>query len=183
MLGCHPKILPKKEGDPRNFTLPCLSGPLAVKKALVDIGASINLIPHSIFIRLGISKLKPTRMSIQLADQSVRYPIRFCKNLLVKINKFIFSVDYVVLEMDKDELVSIILGRPFLATTDVVIYVHEGKLSLRVENETITFNIRKSLRSIYYRDNYLYFSDHAAKLIREKWVDIVKHDGKWVEAK
>ncbi|GKG52361.1 DNA-directed DNA polymerase, partial [Tanacetum coccineum] len=88
-------------------------------------------------------------MSIQAADRSVKYPIGVCENLLVKINKFIFPVDFVVLEMDEDELVPIILGRPFLATACAVIDVHEGKLSLRVGNETITFNIGKSLKSKY----------------------------------
>ncbi|GKB98746.1 RNA-directed DNA polymerase, partial [Tanacetum coccineum] len=104
----------------------------------------------------GISKLKPTRMSIQLADRSVKYPLRVCENMLVKLNKFIFSVDFVVLEMDEDELVPIILGRPFLTTARVVIDVHEGKLSPRVRNETVTFNIGKSVRSTYSHDDYLY---------------------------
>ncbi|GJS36948.1 reverse transcriptase domain-containing protein [Tanacetum coccineum] len=71
-------------------------------------------------------------MSIQLADRSIKYPIGVCENLLVKVSKFIFLIDFVVLEMDEDELVLIILGRPFLATTWAVIDVHEGKLSLRV---------------------------------------------------
>ncbi|GKE46532.1 reverse transcriptase domain-containing protein, partial [Tanacetum coccineum] len=76
-------------------------------------------------------------MSIQLADRSIKYPIGVCENLLVKVSKFIFSVDIVVLEMDEDELVPIILGRPFLATARAVIDVHEGKLSLRVGSETV----------------------------------------------
>ncbi|GJT01958.1 putative nucleotidyltransferase, ribonuclease H [Tanacetum coccineum] len=71
-------------------------------------------------------------MSIQLADRSIKYPIGVCENLLVKISKFIFPVDFVFLEMDEDELVPIILGRPFLATARAVINVHEGKLSLKV---------------------------------------------------
>ncbi|GKB57561.1 reverse transcriptase domain-containing protein [Tanacetum coccineum] len=104
------RSLPQKEGDPGSFTLPCLIGPMAVKNTLVDLGASVNLIPHSLFQRLGISKLKPTKMSIQLADRSIKYPIGICENLLVKVSKFIFPVDLVVLEMDKDELVPIILG-------------------------------------------------------------------------
>ncbi|GJW96717.1 putative reverse transcriptase domain-containing protein [Tanacetum coccineum] len=104
------RSLPKKEGDPGSFTLPCLIGPLVVKNALDDLGASINLMPHSLFCRLGISELKPTRMSIQLADRSIKYLVGVCENLLVKINKFIFPVDFVVLEMDEDELVLIILG-------------------------------------------------------------------------
>ncbi|GKA25170.1 putative reverse transcriptase domain-containing protein [Tanacetum coccineum] len=78
------KSLPQKEGDPGSFTLPCLIRPLAVKNALADLRASINLMPHSLFQRLGISQLKPTKMSIQLAGQSIKYPIGVCENLLVK---------------------------------------------------------------------------------------------------
>ncbi|GKE44409.1 DNA-directed DNA polymerase, partial [Tanacetum coccineum] len=170
------------ERDPGSFTPPCFIGPLAVKNALADLGASINLMPHSLFRRLGISKLKPTKLSIQLADGSIKYPIGFCENLLVKVNKFIFPVDFVILEIDEDELVSIVLGRPFLATTRAVINIHEGILSLRVGNGIVTSNIGKSMNSKYSRDDYMYCVDHTAKLIREQWVDTVDHDGKWVEA-
>ncbi|GJZ23535.1 reverse transcriptase domain-containing protein [Tanacetum coccineum] len=86
-------------------------------------------------------------MSIQLADRSIKYPIGVCENLLVKISKFIFLVDFIVMEIDEDELVPIILGRPFLATARAVIDIHKGKLSLRVECETVTFNIKKSMKS------------------------------------
>ncbi|GKD11072.1 DNA-directed DNA polymerase [Tanacetum coccineum] len=175
------RSLPQKEGDPCSFTLPCLIGPLAVKNALADLGASINLMPHFLFRRLGIYKLKPTKMSIQLADRSIKYPIGVCENLLVKVSKFIFPVDFVVLEMDEDDLVPIILGRPFLATARAVIDVHKGKLSLRVGNETITFNIRNSMKSKHSRDDYLYCADHTAKLVHEQWVDTMDHDGKWTE--
>ncbi|GKA93240.1 DNA-directed DNA polymerase [Tanacetum coccineum] len=132
--------LPQKEGDPGSFTLPCLIGPLAVKNALADLGAIINLMPHSLFRRLGIFKLKPTRMSIQLADRSIKYPIGVYENLLVK-----------------------------------------GKLSIRVENETVTFNIRKSMKSKHSRDDYLYRANHTTKLVEEQWVDTIDHDGKWAE--
>ncbi|GJS49629.1 reverse transcriptase domain-containing protein [Tanacetum coccineum] len=117
-------------------------------------------------------------MSIQLADRSIKYPIRFCENLLVKISKSIFPVDFVVLEMDEDELVPIILGQPFLATARAVIDVHEGKLSLRVGSETVTFNIGKSI-SKYSRDDYLYCADHTAMLVQEQSIDTVNHVGKW----
>ncbi|GJX79082.1 hypothetical protein Tco_0327231 [Tanacetum coccineum] len=83
--------------------------------------------------------------------------------------------------MDEDELVPIILGRPFLATEKAVIDVHEGKLSLRVGSETVTFNIGKSMKSKHSRDDYLYCAYHTAKLVQEQWVDIVNHDGKWIE--
>ncbi|GJY45765.1 DNA-directed DNA polymerase [Tanacetum coccineum] len=103
-------------------------------------------------------------MSIQLADRSIKYPIRVCESLLVKVSKFIFPVDFVVLEMDEDELVLIILGRPFLAMARVVIDVHKGKLSLRVRSETVTFNIGKSMEAKHSRDDYLYCADHTAKM-------------------
>ncbi|GJU82557.1 hypothetical protein Tco_1284922 [Tanacetum coccineum] len=84
--------------------------------------------------------------------------------------------------MDEDELVLIILGRPFLATTQAVIDVHEGKLSLRVKNETVTFNIAKSMKSKHSRNDYMYCADNTAKIVQEQWVDTVDHDGKWTEA-
>ncbi|GJR66973.1 reverse transcriptase domain-containing protein [Tanacetum coccineum] len=125
------KNLPQKKGDPGSFTSPCLIGTMPVKNALADLGASINLMPHSLFLKLGISELKPTKMSIQLADRSIKYPIGICENLLVELDKFIFPVDFVILEMDEDASVPIILGRPFLATARAVIDIHDGKLSLR----------------------------------------------------
>ncbi|GJY91222.1 reverse transcriptase [Tanacetum coccineum] len=175
------RSLPQKEGDPGSFTLPCLIRPLTVKNALANLGASINFMPHSLFWKLGISELKPTRMSIQLADRSIKYPVGVCENLLVKINRFIFLVDFVVLEMDKDKLVPIILGRHFLATTRAVIYVHEGKLSLRVGSETVTFNIDKSTKPAHFHDDYLYCAHHTVKLVKEQWVDTIHHDGEWVD--
>ncbi|GJW50302.1 DNA-directed DNA polymerase [Tanacetum coccineum] len=120
-------------------------------------------------------------MSIQPADRSIKYPIRVCENLLVKVSKFIFLVEFIVFEMDEDELVSIILGRPFLATARAVIDIYEGKLSLRVGSETVTFNIGKSMKSKHSRDDYMYRADHTAKLVQEQWVDMVDHDGKWTE--
>ncbi|GJZ10122.1 DNA-directed DNA polymerase, partial [Tanacetum coccineum] len=104
-------------------------------------------------------------MSIQLADRSIKYYIEVCENLLVKISKFIFLVDFIVLEIDKDELVTIILGRPFLAIERAIIDVHEGKY----------------MKSKHSRDDYLYCADHTAKLVQEQWVDAVNHDGKWTD--
>ncbi|GKA96452.1 reverse transcriptase domain-containing protein [Tanacetum coccineum] len=114
-------------------------------------------------------------MSIQLADRSIKYPIGVCENLLVKVSKFIFPIDIVVLEMDEDELVLIILGWPFLAMIRAVIDVHKGKLSLRVRSETITFNIGKSMKSKHSRDDYLYCADHTAKLVQEQWVNTTEN--------
>ncbi|GJT59108.1 DNA-directed DNA polymerase [Tanacetum coccineum] len=155
---------------------------IRMRNALADLGASINLMhmPHSYICRklCGISELKPTRMSIQLADRSIKYPIGVCENLLVKINKFIFPVDFVVLDMDEDELVPIILGRPFLAKACVVIDVYEGKLSRRVAKETVTFNIGKSMKfALSYKD-YLYYADYTIKFVKERWMDTIHLDRK-----
>ncbi|GKE22628.1 ribonuclease H-like domain-containing protein, partial [Tanacetum coccineum] len=174
------KNLPQKKVDPGSFTLPCLIGTMPVKNALADLGASINLMPHSFFLKLGISELKPTKMSIQLADRSIKYPIGICENLLVKIDKFIFPVNFVILEME-DASVPIILGRPFLATTRAVIDVHDGKLSLRVGEERVTFNIGKSMKFASSQDDCLYFVDHTNEMVQEQLDDTLDPDRNWID--
>ncbi|XP_020233125.1 uncharacterized protein LOC109813362 [Cajanus cajan] len=107
--------LPPKLKDPRSFAIPCEIGNLMVSKALCHLGASINLMPLSIFKRLGIGEVKPTMITLQLADHSVTYPYGVVEDVFVKVDKFIFPADFVVLDMEEDAKVPIILGRPFLA--------------------------------------------------------------------
>nr|GFA20243.1 hypothetical protein [Tanacetum cinerariifolium] len=95
----------------------------------------------------------------------------------VKLSEECATIIQRILEMDEDELVPIILGRPFLVTARAVIDVYEGKLSLRVESEIVTFNIGKSMKSKHSCDDYLYSADHTAKLVQEQWVDTANHDG------
>ncbi|GJU59073.1 hypothetical protein Tco_1236839 [Tanacetum coccineum] len=83
--------------------------------------------------------------------------------------------------MDEDESVPIILGHPFLATTCAVIDVHDGRMSLRVRKETVTFNIRKSIRGKQPHCDYLYYVDQIVKFVHDQWMDTVHLDGKWVE--
>ncbi|XP_027333518.1 uncharacterized protein LOC113848267 [Abrus precatorius] len=123
--------MPEKLKDPGSFNLPCLIGRLIVDRALADLGASINLMPYSVFKKLGLGEPRPTRMSIQLADRSIKYPRGIIEDVLVKVDKFIFPVDFVILDMDEDTNVPLILGRPFLATTGAIIDVRDGKLILR----------------------------------------------------
>ncbi|KAK5825727.1 hypothetical protein PVK06_020589 [Gossypium arboreum] len=113
--------LPTKLKDPGSFTIPCLIGSLNVEQALADLGASINLMPYKMFKQLGLGEPKPTRMSIQLADRSVKYPKGIIEDVLVKVDKFTFPVDFVVLDMDEDVEVPLILGHPFLTTARAVI--------------------------------------------------------------
>ncbi|XP_073288032.1 uncharacterized protein [Primulina huaijiensis] len=112
--------------------------PAALKKAkldaqfaLCDLGASINLMHFSVFRKLGLGEPKPTRMSLQLADRSFKYPRGVIEDVLVKVDKFIFPADFVVLDMVEDMEMPLILGRPFLATGKALIDVKEGKLRLR----------------------------------------------------
>lgn len=99
---------------------------------LCDLGAGINLMPLSVFRRLQLGEEKPTTVILQLADRSLAHPRGVIKDVLVKIDKFIFPVDFIVLDMEKDTNVPIILGRPFLATGQALINVQKGELKLRV---------------------------------------------------
>ncbi|KAK5824706.1 hypothetical protein PVK06_019487 [Gossypium arboreum] len=138
--------LPTKLKDPGSFTIPCLIGSLNVEKALADLGASINLMPNKMFKQLGLREPKPTKMSIQLVDRSVKHLRGIIEDVLVKIDKFIFPVDFVVLDMDEDVEVPLILGLPFLANARAVIDVGDGKLVLRLGDEEIIFKIYDAMR-------------------------------------
>ncbi|KAK5793355.1 hypothetical protein PVK06_034498 [Gossypium arboreum] len=130
--------LANKLKDPGSFTIPCLIGSLDVNNALADLGASINVMPYKMFKQLGLGKPKQTRMSIQLADKTIRFFRGIIEDVLVKIDKFVFPIDFVVLDIEEDSNVPLILGRPFLATAKTIIDIHTGELTLRVGDETIT---------------------------------------------
>ncbi|GJU38728.1 reverse transcriptase domain-containing protein [Tanacetum coccineum] len=108
--------LPSKEKDPGSCTIPCDIGQLHIKNALADMGASINLMPYTMYEKLRLGEPKATRMSIELADRSIQYPRGIIENVLIKVDKFILLIDFVILDMPEDSRVPIILGRPFLAT-------------------------------------------------------------------
>ncbi|XP_022019252.1 uncharacterized protein LOC110919288 [Helianthus annuus] len=130
-----------------------LWGAVTPAHALADLGASINLMPFSLYERLGLGELTPTRMSLSLADRSVKYPRGIVENLLVKVDKFVFPVDFVVLDMEADERVPIILGRPFLRTAKAIIDVFDGKISLRAGDEIVTFEIDRAMQHPGGRDD------------------------------
>ncbi|KAL5545129.1 hypothetical protein UlMin_008913 [Ulmus minor] len=123
--------LPPKLKDPGSFTIPCSIGNQYFGKALCDLGASINLMPMSIFKKLGIGEARPTTVSLQLADRSIAHPEGKIEDVLVKVDKFIFPVDFIVLDYEADLEVPIILGRPFLATGRTLIDVQNGELTMR----------------------------------------------------
>ena len=154
----EPKI-PQKVQDPGNFTVPCVIGGISIGNSLADLGASINLMPYTVFKKLGLGELQPTRMSLLLADRTVKYPRGLVENMLVRVDKFIFPVDFVILDMDEEDQVPIILGRPFLATAHAMIDVYGGKLTLEVNDERVTFDVHKSMKHPGSQDDTLYFLD------------------------
>ncbi|KAA3467142.1 Transposon Ty3-I Gag-Pol polyprotein [Gossypium australe] len=115
--------LPNKLKDPKSFTIPYLICSLNVESVLADLGARINVMSYKMFKQLGLGEPKPTKMNIQIADRSVRYPRGIIDDVLVKVDKFIFPIDFVVLDMDEDIEVPMIFGRPFLATSKTIIDV------------------------------------------------------------
>ncbi|XP_045809427.1 uncharacterized protein LOC123903826 isoform X3 [Trifolium pratense] len=141
------KKLPPKLKDPGSFNIPCTIGNSHFDKALCDLGASINLMPLSVFRKLGLQEPTPTNISLQLADRSIAHPRGIVEDVLVKVDKFIFPADFVVLDMEEDEDVPIILGRPFLATGDAIIEVKKGKLTLKLGEEEVVFQVFNSLKN------------------------------------
>ncbi|XP_031260796.1 uncharacterized protein LOC116118979 [Pistacia vera] len=125
---------PPKLKDLGSFIVNFTMGDEKEERAMLDLGASINLMHYSTYLRLGFWELKPTTMSLQLANNSIKYPRGIVENVLVKVDKLIITVDFVVLDMEKpsthDGDFPILLGRPFMAITKTVIDVQNGKLSM-----------------------------------------------------
>ena len=140
------KKLPPKLQDPGSFAIPFSIGNQVSGKALCDLGASINLMPLSMFKRLKLGEPKSTTISLQLADRSYQHPRGIIENVLVKVGKFVLPADFVILDMEEDDSVPIILGRPFLATGKAQINVQEGELKLRVQGEEIIFHVFKPMK-------------------------------------
>ena len=137
--------LPAKMKDPRSFTILYSIGKYEFKKASCDYGASINLMPLSVVQRLSLGELTPTAITLQMVDRSMAQPEGILEDVLVKVGKFIFLVDFVIMKMEEDTQVPLLLGRPFLATGAALIDVQKGKLTLRVGNEAVHFNLNRSL--------------------------------------
>ncbi|XP_010525703.1 PREDICTED: uncharacterized protein LOC104803470 [Tarenaya hassleriana] len=146
--------LPRKMADPGSFSIPCKLGNLFIEHALCDLGASVSLMPLSIFKRLGVGELKPTQMILQLADRSTKRPAGILEDMPLKVGDYYIPVDFVVLDIDADSSMPVILGRPFLNTTYVVIHVRADRLTMSIGDETIEFmlnqndNPDKSVKSI-----------------------------------
>ncbi|GKE75544.1 reverse transcriptase domain-containing protein, partial [Tanacetum coccineum] len=131
------KKLPGKLGDPSKFLIPCDFLELDECLALADIGASINLMPLSVWKHLLLPELTSTSMTLELANRSTIIPAGVAEDVFVKVGKFYFLADFVVVNYEVDPQVTLILGRPFLRTTRVLIDVHGEEMTLRVNDDAI----------------------------------------------
>nr|GEV60486.1 reverse transcriptase domain-containing protein [Tanacetum cinerariifolium] len=135
--------------------------------ALADLGASINLMQYSLYEKLSLETLKPTKMSVRLADRSFQYPIRIAKNMLVEVGKFTFPVDFVILEMEEDRKVPLILERPFLHTADAVIRVKQKQLNLGVGSVRMVFSIDSEMKHSYSNDDTCFSIDVIDEMLED----------------
>ena len=136
---------PVKYKDPGSPTISVNIGGTCIVKALLDLGASVNLLPYSVYKQLGLGELKPTNITLSLADRSVKIPKGIVEDVLVKVDKLYYPVDFVVLDTEPLENgpnhVPIILGRPFLATANAIINCRNGVMQLTFGNMTLELNI------------------------------------------
>nr|GEW70463.1 reverse transcriptase domain-containing protein [Tanacetum cinerariifolium] len=153
------KKLPEKLGDPCKFLIPCDFPGMAECLALADLGASINLMPFSMWKRISLPDFTPTCMTLELDDRSISRPIGVAEDVYVKVGSFHFPTDFVVVDFDADPRIPLILERSFLKNGRALIDVFEGELTLRVGKESITFNLDQYSR---YSANY---SDMTTKKI------------------
>ena len=134
-----------KYKDPGSPTISVNIGGTCIDKALLDLGASVNRLPYSVYKQLGLGELKPTNITLSLVDRSVKIPNGIVEDVLIKVDKFYYPVDFVVLDTEPiasgPNHVPIILGRPFFATANAIINCRNGVMQLTFGNMTLELNI------------------------------------------
>ncbi|GJW83817.1 reverse transcriptase domain-containing protein [Tanacetum coccineum] len=135
------KKFPEKLGDPGRFLIPCDFPEMNECLALADLGASINLMPLSIWKELSLPALTKTRMILELADRTISTPTGIAEDVFVKVGTFFFPADFVVVDYVADPRVPLILGRPFLRTARALIDVHGEQMTLRHDDQSVTFKV------------------------------------------
>ena len=147
------KNLPTKQKDPGMFTIPCTIGKSEISRCMLDLGASINVMPLSLYSSLNLGPLKPTQVILQLADKSITFPIGVIEDVLVNVNDLIFPADFYVLKMDENQSSSstdspILRGRPFMRTSRsrTKIDVYNGTLSMEFDGDKISFNVLDAMQ-------------------------------------
>ncbi|GJU75596.1 reverse transcriptase domain-containing protein [Tanacetum coccineum] len=168
--------VPPKLRDPESFLIPCNFNKAFLCDALADLGASINLMSYSLYAKLSLTTLKPTKISVRLADISFQYPVGIAENMLVEVGKFTFPVDFVVLEMEEESKVPLILGSTFLHITDAVIRVKQKQLNLRVRTERMTIHMDSAMKHSYSNDDTCFSIDVIDEILEEDF-DALLNEG------
>ncbi|GJZ44929.1 reverse transcriptase domain-containing protein [Tanacetum coccineum] len=168
--------LPSKEKDPGSFTSPCDIGQLHINNALANLGDSISLMPYTMYEKLVLGEPKATRMSLELAGRSIQYPRGIIENVLIKVDKFILLINFVILDMPEDSRVPIILGRPFLATARAMIDVFNKKIMLRVGDDEVIFDVDQSINRPPTEDNECYGIDDLDNTINAEAQELLAND-------
>ncbi|GKB32634.1 hypothetical protein Tco_0872035 [Tanacetum coccineum] len=143
--------IPKKEKDTGSFILPCFINNVCFVNSFTDLGASVSVMPLSTYLNLGLGELAHTKLTVELADKIVKYPKGITENVLVGIGKFVFPIDFIILDILEEIKVPLILGRPFLSTAHVKIDVFKRKITLRVGEERVIFKSVKLASSLIKR--------------------------------
>ncbi|GJY25412.1 DNA-directed DNA polymerase [Tanacetum coccineum] len=158
----------------------------------LNLGASISLIPYTMYGKLGLGEPKPTRMSLELADRSIQYPRGIVENVLIKVDKFVLPIDFVILDMPEDFRIPIILGRPFLATARAMIDVFNKKITLKVGDDEVIFDMEQSVKKPSIEDDECYSIDETINeethvLLENEQLDLFLHNNlekrllKWIK--
>ncbi|XP_050890444.1 uncharacterized protein LOC127095855 [Lathyrus oleraceus] len=157
----HPKLK-----DPGSFSIPCVIRKFVIDKALCDLGASVSLMPLSICEKLKLGELRPTRMSLQLDDRSIKFPVGMLENIPIGIGQFYIPTNFIIMDIKEDSTISIILGRPFFATVGDIIDVKRGKLIFEVGEEKIKFILSQFLNEPAIDDTF-YFINIIDECVKE----------------
>ncbi|CAN6576793.1 unnamed protein product [Malus baccata var. baccata] len=169
--------LPPKFKDPGSFTIPCVIGNSRFESAMLDLGASINVMPYSIYASMNLGALKNDGVIIQLADRSNAYPKGVLEDVLVQVNHLIFPADFYVLEMDESDhapSLPILLGRPFMKTARTKIDVYNGTLTMEFDGEVINLNLSDSMK--YPSENHSCFATDVLDSLAQDHLDNLTDD-------
>ena len=169
---------PPKYKDLGNPTISIMVANSKLGHALVGLGASVNLLPYSVYVDLGLGELEPTNITLKLADRSVKIPRGIVKDVLVQMDEFYFSIDFIVLDtqpmVNQGTQFPVILGRPFLATANAIIHCRGGLMTLSFCNMTVNLNIFNVIKGM--GDEEDVFEVNMVDFVVHKYLDNVSYD-------
>ncbi|KAM1569366.1 hypothetical protein ACFX10_034490 [Malus domestica] len=169
--------LPPKCKDPGSFTIPCVISNTKFEQCMLDLGASINVMPYSIYASMNLGELKNDGVIIQLADRSNAYPKGVLEDVLVQVGNLIFPADFYVLDMEDSPHstpLPILLGRPFMKTASTKIDVFKGTLTMEFDGEVIDFNLSESIK--FPKDDHSCFSIDIIDDLAQDFLDCLERD-------